>query len=75
MGAISAMLYRPWRRRVDARRNALRRDVPGVVGEEDVLQEFELEIFDGVQHGELEILEEEMPEHMPSRDAKNGHAV
>lgn len=56
------VLYKPWRRRVDARRNALRRDALGEAEEGEVLQELDFDGSDGQEHGEPELLGETVDE-------------
>jgi high-affinity nickel-transport protein len=67
-GGMSAILYRPWRRRVDAKRNAL-------VGLDEVENE-EREAQDIHEfHGEAELIQEEVLSQHVHTDRKGAHVV
>ncbi|KAH0277985.1 ketoacyl synthase domain-containing protein, partial [Aureobasidium melanogenum] len=67
-GVLSAILYRPWRRRVDAKRNALIR--PYDMDEFDITEPHNTE----GTHGEPELIQE-APEPFVRSDRKGDHVV
>ncbi|GAB7348791.1 hypothetical protein MBLNU459_g7513t1 [Dothideomycetes sp. NU459] len=71
-GLLAMVIYKPWRRRVDVKRNALRVVVDDVDEENIAIQDVHFETMGGIQHGEPEIIGEAVPSYSLGRDIKGG---